>query len=359
MTSATTGTGDTGEMSGQARLYYDRVVAALADLAFDVRRDLVEDLPDHLAEVASEIAAEGSGSLRDRLGEPEAYALELRAAAGLEAGTVATGTVATDLAQRLRRASELADRLDLRAGQLVGYPRLLDLLRALRPGWWVLRGWLVAELLAGTHDRASWSGFVPDLGGNRLLGLVVTLALIAASVAFGRRSLGLAAWARRTVATASVLLALWGIGVLASNVGGTAYAYSGPDQGYTQPFSDVTDVYVYDRAGRLVDGARLFDQNGNLVQLGTGYCADGQQQAFDPVAGSWSYPLCPTDPGPFRSGPGPLTPSTSPPGRSSVPPASSAPPAPSSQVPTVTPSGSRQSSTATPTPTPTARSTAR
>jgi hypothetical protein len=352
-------TGDTGEMSGQAKLYYDRVIAALADVASDVRQDLVEDLPGHLAEVACEIAAEGGGSLRDRLGEPEAYALELRAAAGLATGTMATGTMATgtmatDLAQRLRRASELADRLDLRAGQLVGYPRLLELLRALRPGWWVLRGWLLAELLAGTHDRASWSGFVPDLSGNRLLGLFVTLALIAASVAFGRRSLGLAAWARRTVAGAGALLALWGIGVLASNVGGTAYAYSGADQGYTQPLSDVTDVYVYDQAGRLVDGARLFDQNGNLLQLGTGYCADGQQQAFDPVAGSWSYPLCPTDPGPFRSGPGPLTPSTSAPERPSALPASSAPSTPSSQRPTVMPSGSRPSPTATPTPTPTA-----
>ena len=64
--------------------YYDRVRAALAGLAPEMRDDLLEDLPDHLAEVL----AEGDGSLRDRLGEPEAYADELRAAAGVEADTV-------------------------------------------------------------------------------------------------------------------------------------------------------------------------------------------------------------------------------------------------------------------------------
>ncbi|HEV2888624.1 MAG TPA: hypothetical protein VGX49_17065 [Jatrophihabitans sp.] len=380
MTTETTGPADTGdpadatEANTQARLYYDRVVAALAGLAPDIRQDLLEDLPDHLAEVAAEISAEGSGSLRDRLGEPEAYALELRAAAGLEAAPPVAGTMATGLAQGARRASELARRLDLQGGRLVGYPRLQDLLRALRPGWWVLRGWLAAELVAGAHDRESWSGFIPDIGGNRLLGLLVTLAMIAASVALGQRSLGLSAWGRRAVAAASVLIALWGVGVLATNVGGTAYAYSGPGQDYVQAYSAVRDVYVYDSAGRLVEDARLFDQDGNPIQLGAGYCANGLPApgasyvqgypGYPNLIAVWNYPLCPADPGPFRSGPPPLTPTPSPslPDQSGSPqPAPSATPSASTGVtPSTVPPSTVKPSTVKPSAVkPTATSTRR
>jgi hypothetical protein len=390
VTTETTGPADPGgiadapEANAQARLYYERVVAALSGLAPDVRQDLLEDLPDHLAEVAAEISAEGSGSLRDRLGEPEAYALELRAAAGLEAAPPVAGTMATGLAQGARRASELARRLDLQGGRLVGYPRLQDLLRALRPGWWVLRGWLGAELVAGAHDRESWSGFIPDIGGSRLLGLLVTLAMIAASVALGQRSLGLSAWGRRAVAAASVLIALWGVGVLATNVGGTAYAYSGPDQDYVERYSGVRDVYVYDRAGQLVDGARLFDQDGNPIHLGTGYCADGQPApganlvpgylgylGYRDAVAIWSYPLCPAEPGPFRSGPPPLpsAPSQSLPDQSgspqltgpapSVSPSASSTVAPSTVAPSTVAPSTVAPSTVTPSTKPTASSTRR
>jgi hypothetical protein len=323
VTTARTGSADAAgapEVSGQVQLYYDQVVAALSGLAPGVRQDLLEDLPDHLAEVAAEISAEGSGSLRERLGEPEVYALELQAAAGLEPTEPAA--VLTGMADRLRGAAELGRRFDLQAGRLVGYPRLRDLLAALRPGWWVLRGWLAAELVAGAHDRESWSGFIPDIGGSWVLGLLLTLALISASVALGQRSLDLSAWARRAVAAGSVLLAVWGVGVLATNVGGTAYAYSGAEQGYSTPYSEIADVYVYDQAGQLVNGARLYDQNGNPIQLGAGYCPDGRpapgaNPVFSPpvypgAAIVWSYPLCPAYSGPFRSGPPPLTPNSSP-----------------------------------------------
>ncbi|HEY0166404.1 MAG TPA: hypothetical protein VGB75_05110 [Jatrophihabitans sp.] len=295
--------------SAEVSRYYDQVVAALAGLTPAARQDLIEDLPDHLAEVAAEVSAEGAGSLRERLGAPEVYAQELRAAAGLEhTDPLAGRALSAGVVQGLRRARRLADRFDLQAGRLVGYPRLVELLRATRPGWWVLRGWLAAQFLSGAHDRQSWSGFIPDLGGNRVLGLALTLAMIAGSVALGQRSLRWSAWAGRAMAAASVLIALWGAGVLAANVGGTAYAYSGPGEGYYEPFSEVPDVYAYDQAGRLVEGARLFDQNGTALELGRGYCANGlPAPGLDLNGGAWSYPLCPADAGPFRSGPGPLT----------------------------------------------------
>jgi hypothetical protein len=141
--------------------YYDRVRAALAGLAPEMRDDLLEDLPDHLAEVL----AEGDGSLRDRLGEPEAYADELRAAAGVEpaAGPTAHG-VHRALERGLGRTTDLVRRFDLQAGRLVGYPRLRDLLRAPAPGWWVLRVGSsrssAAELTAARAGTASFPAWV-------------------------------------------------------------------------------------------------------------------------------------------------------------------------------------------------------
>jgi hypothetical protein len=352
------------DSSTEAGQYYDQVVAALAGLPPAVRQDLIEDLPDHLAEVAAEVSAEGAGSLRDRLGAPAAYAQELRTAAGLEAtGQPASGALAASMAEGLRRAVGLAHRIDRQGGRLVGYPRLVDLLRAIRPGWWVLRGWLAAEFVSGAHDRQSWSGVIPDIGGSWVPGLFLTIAMIAGSVALGRRSLRWSAWAGRAMAAASVLIALWGARVLADNIGGTAYAYSGPNDAYLMPFSDISDVYVYDQAGRLVPGARLFDQNGAPIQLGGSYCADGRQAPGAAAGGSRSYPLCPADPGPFQSGPGPIT--SPPPSQPAVPPATSAPPAPGapSTASTASPSSSRPGSAASPTPktkpTPTTRPTPR
>ncbi len=58
------------------------VRAALSDLPAPARDQLLADLEDHLAEVA----AESEQSLTERLGAPEAYAAELRAAYGAAPG---------------------------------------------------------------------------------------------------------------------------------------------------------------------------------------------------------------------------------------------------------------------------------
>src|SRR5512142_886760 len=71
--------------------YLDGVRAALLDLPPEVREELLEDLLAHLTEVA----AESSEPLVDRLGEPSAYAAELRASAGVEAA--ATGNTSRSL----------------------------------------------------------------------------------------------------------------------------------------------------------------------------------------------------------------------------------------------------------------------
>lgn len=306
--------------------YCAAVRAGLADLPESLRDDLLEDLPDHLAEVRRE----GVTSLRDRLGEPAEYAHELRAAAGLEASG---GSLAAAGWPRLIRAvgrgTNFAARADLQLGQAVGYPRLSDLRRALLPGWWVLRGWVVAQFLC----PGSGQGFIPEVERSPLMGLVVLIAVIAASVWFGRRSTRFTTWPRRAVIAASTVIAFWAVAGLAHNMSYASNEYVDVGPGYPvrdydpgrdyNPNHDydsdldfaepsTSDLTVYDRDGNPVPDARLYDQSGAPINLGSGQCRDGS-----PAPGTstelgadlaWTYPLCPADPGPFRAGPGPIAP---------------------------------------------------
>ena len=63
-------------MTDDVGSYAAAVRAALGELSAEESADLLEDLESHLAEVA----AESDAPLRERLGPPEAYAAELRAA---------------------------------------------------------------------------------------------------------------------------------------------------------------------------------------------------------------------------------------------------------------------------------------
>src|SRR5262245_27801142 len=100
----------TAPAESQISDYLGRVRAALADLPTDARDELIEDLPDHLAEVL----AEDAGTLTERLGEPEAYAAELRAAAGMAAAGVGATAAPYGVARRRLRAA--TERLDASVG---------------------------------------------------------------------------------------------------------------------------------------------------------------------------------------------------------------------------------------------------
>jgi hypothetical protein len=73
-------TNDTATLD--AERYLKDVAPHLAALPVDERADLLDDLAQHLRE----IAAEEGPPLGERLGPPEAYAAELLASAGVVAG---------------------------------------------------------------------------------------------------------------------------------------------------------------------------------------------------------------------------------------------------------------------------------
>ncbi|MGW3601340.1 HAAS signaling domain-containing protein [Micromonospora sp. NPDC005161] len=316
--------------------YVARVRAALADLPPTQRDELTEDLADHLAEVA----AEAGGTLVERLGEPETYAAELRAAAGAPGG-------GRNLDQRVATAVVRARRrlrsIDSRLGPPLGYETASDFLRLLRPGWWVLRGYLAAMLITMITTGGGF-GLLPRFGGELLGGLIMLVGLVLASIWLGRRSERLTRWPRWALHAGSLVLVFFAIATLANAEDRLGYSDYYYDQtSVDSQYSRVRDVFVYDREGRLVENARLFDQNGDPIRLGYPDCADPADVYGKPLLRA--YPYCP-DQAPF----GPRAPGA---------PAPTVPPAPPTTAPTVTPEptgtatgGPTVGPTATPTGTP-------
>ncbi|MFF5174437.1 hypothetical protein ACFY3U_17600 [Micromonospora sp. NPDC000089] len=293
--------------------YVERVRAALADLPPQTRDELTEELPEHLAEVA----AEGEGTLVERLGEPEAYAAELRAAAGPAVPSGGRRSVEQRIGAVVGRARARLSGVDASLGPILGYARASEFLRLLRPAWWVLRGYLAAMLLTAMTTAGGF-GLLPRLDGNDVAGLVMLAGLVWASIWLGRRVEALRGWRRHAVQLTTVGLAIWGLVVV---VGVDDRARWEGDFGYgpaavQNPYDQVQDVFVYDGEGRLVENARLFDQNGTPINLGWPACDD----PVPPTTPTHAYPYCPQN-APFRLRPTPTAPL--PPGAS--PPATPAP----------------------------------
>jgi hypothetical protein len=305
--------------------YLDGVKAALADLPPSVRTDMLEDLADHLAEVA----AEDGGPLSDRLGPPEAYAAELRAAAGYgPARRLPGGNVVAHL-------TAAAGTLDHRLGQFMGYGRASEFGRLLRPGWWILRGYLAAMLFFGVFASRSFGVLPPgDLRAVVWLG-VVALAMVV-SVRLGTVSTHWRGWPAWLTAGANALLAVALLGGVATYSG--RVLFTEPAATYGGPSSDTSRrVFPYDKQGRPLRDVRLVDEYGNDVYFGDSYECTYQPNPDGPPVPPL-YPAC------GRNAPYPtITPYPEP-----VPTAT--PTAPPTASPTPTPPAPSRSVTPSPSP---------
>lgn len=194
----------------------------------------------------AERAAESGGPLGGQLGEPEAYAAELRSAAGLPP------RVDVVLPDAVRR-EPWTDRVVRDAHDLVArHPWL----RELRPTWWLARGALAGWLVT------------PVLGTGR----IVLLPLVGAALSMWlglvlRRREPLGTGVRVALAGANALAVVLLLAMLASF---TSEPPADPEEIFDSPkWSGVSlggellpNLYVYDAAGHRVEGARIFDPMG-------------------------------------------------------------------------------------------------
>ncbi|NUP63226.1 MAG: hypothetical protein HOW71_13780 [Nonomuraea sp.] len=238
------------------------------------REELVEDLDDHLAE----IAAESGTPLEERLGPPEAYAEELVAAYG-----------GRPQSRRRRgpRPREWAARAHTGLLRHKPYEGLVAFLPELRPGWWVLRGYLLAMLLlAITAD----GGIVP---GN-LAEWALVAAFVVASVWFGRSRGGRFAAILATGVNVVAALALFaGLTTAESGVDERPVAMAEPsDVLLVGRDLGVYNIKPYAKDGSPLTDVYLYDQDGSPITLSPeehGYMVD--RSCGEPVLNRYPLPL--------------------------------------------------------------------
>jgi uncharacterized membrane protein len=300
---------DTGTETTAAD-YLSAVRAELADLPPTEVGEILDDIGPHVAEVATELGPEGQpAALHDRLGTPQRYAAELRAAAGYPAAAppVPPRPTATHNRPRLALAllvvavvvlpltalangdeDEFAP-LVLLAAALAGLSLLLvrraqdgvasvaampevtwlrernpgglveEYARLFQPGWWLVRAGIVA------------TGLVYLGRGGLLTVLLLTVPLALVSMWVGRRSQADRRWLW-AVLPANAFVAAFGLVVAGT---GTAWAVGGGgDSGYYQ-IGDVGpsfgNIYPYDSTGRPLTGVYLYDETGRPITLGNRY----------------------------------------------------------------------------------------
>ena len=244
--------------------------------------------------------------LTRRFGPAAAYAAELRAAAGVEPA----GPTAPARPRRLR------DRLAHRAG--AARTRVLDLVNgarqalapvlatplgrsvvsslvALRPLWWLVRGWVwfvlgVSTLWYGVSRYHPLGFYVPmDVGAWMLL-----TAFVLGSIAMGRGLGAQRQFARRSYAVVNLVAVLALPGTMSSFdnelrreliSGGTEYVEVPV---YEQvPVVDgvyvdgmlVSNLFVYDAEGDPLERVQIFDDRGRPVRT-----------TYDDGSGAWSLP---------------------------------------------------------------------
>ncbi|MDP3949316.1 hypothetical protein [Microbacterium sp.] len=253
------------------RTFTDSVREHLDDLPADEVDDIIVGLTADLAEQA----ADSGGTLE--LGDPAVYAAELRSAAGLP-----------DRSDAVKRESVRA-RVSRRLGYLATGMRrsafgawLLDLFVALRPVWWVLRGFAiygVAHALFGSPSFGGSGSVMPDT----LFGWLILLAMILVSVQWGRDR-WLPRNALRHVRTVVSVIAVLALPFALSSVLIPRVEYVS-DGVYEQPGLlldgvQVGNVFAYDEDGELIDRVQLYTDRGTPLNLYGGTIEEG-------VDGTW------------------------------------------------------------------------
>lgn len=274
--------------------FVDRIRALLDDLDEEARTDLVEGLEADLRDLVAERGAEA-------LPEPERYADELRVSAGLPArrGTALLRDRVRRHQQRpgqppAQRFDAFCDRWRDRFLARATQPHIApawSLARAVRPAWWVLRGYLLvqaADVLTGHWESLD---LLPQLG-VWMLGPLLTLVAILLSVEVGRGRLWPGVGGSGRVPARAALLAL-NVGALVAAVPVVDAADRlGPEliavrdaSGYVDQSglrlrgARVCNIQPYDSDGRPLEGVQLFDQDGERITTSCSRWDEGSGRA--------------------------------------------------------------------------------
>jgi hypothetical protein len=248
-----------------------QVRASLSDLSPEEVEELTGGLD---ADLEERLEDTGPGTAPPDLGDPSAYAAELRAAAGLPPrgagggrraagpGQIARG-VAHEIALTWKPAADAVRRQPW-------WPQFRESVVALRPAWWIARAWVawwMLQYLSTSSSRLLPSGF-----GT----FVLLLVAVGVSVALGRglldRRLRLdRPWAPVLLtllnAFAAVVL-LPALSSVGSDVETIVETQAVQDQGgLVVDGNPVRNIFAYDAQGRPIPLVQLYDQDGRPLDV--------------------------------------------------------------------------------------------
>jgi hypothetical protein len=241
--------------------------AAVRSHLDDLPPDEVEDLVDGLEADLAERREDSD----EPLGDARAYADELRAAAGLPPRDARTGREWFGGARRLWDNGSAWIRR-LRENPAVA--SVLDFLVALRPVWWVLRGWVACRMTV----LMNLNGELPDTAP----GWGVLAAFVVVSIQWGRGRWMPWTWLlalKRFVSVIVVIALPWLVGTATDALvtgAGTSVSYTTEEVAPEELSANgtrVMNVFAYDCAGNPLSGVQLFDQDGIPLAVG----GDGEE----------------------------------------------------------------------------------
>ena len=260
--------------------FLDKVRARLADLTAEERDELLGGLEADLMELV------GDGGSLAELGDPRAYADELRSAAGLERRRGLTAGVRRPRRPVRETVAGLLDRSRTRWEELMASRPAMastwEVVQTLRPAWWVLRAWVAVEMLDLSTGPWEQATLVPRFGDD-LSGLLLLVAAVIGSVLMGLRRTWPASASPRSVLARTTLFGLNTLAVLMLLVVVDAFPSSSYLNENAHPYASgirttdgpglrndgklVRNVFAYDAQGKPIQGVQLFDQNGKPLAV--------------------------------------------------------------------------------------------
>lgn len=177
-----------------------------------------EELADAIESAVNEVAAESELDVHEVLGPPGTFVAELRAAAGVRAAGPSRAWRSRMPSRLTGWATRAIPAVDL--SRLTAHPWATwtaQLLRELRPAWWVVRALAVALFLGMIYNGEVGFEYLlgvmpfPKVTGSSALSLMLTIALIVGSVELGRRTLVGSRRTRMMVANAALVIATIGV----------------------------------------------------------------------------------------------------------------------------------------------------
>ncbi|HXH77921.1 hypothetical protein [Nocardioides sp.] len=259
---------DTIRISPEVDVFVQAVHAHFADLDPDEREELLGGLAADITDLVDE---HGPGAL----GDPGAYAAELRAAAGLAVtrsrrGHILPASPKVDAVLDNMRAEweRLATALP---GDAWGF------LQSVRPFWWLVRAWVAVQLIDLAWGNGGYNAGLDVIPSLRWLGFPLLVAASVISVQIGRGKLWSAP--RRGMRRVALLLlnlfALALVPAVVDNLVTTAKVHSwyggyltgsAPQEpGLSLNGRPVRNIYPYDAAGKPLVGVQLVDESGRRL----------------------------------------------------------------------------------------------